>query len=411
MIASRHAADRGIPGPLGSRRRSRSIRSSSRTPISEPPQRLERGELVRDPTRAVYRYHQVFPAGNAHARPQVVVRRGRGSRRGPRARSGRTRRPIRTRATRAIAGITAAGASTPTPVLAGYRDAAGEVDRLFRKSESERAARSRSRPPTAPMHQLWRVQSAEVIGKLRPLFAPKKLHVLDGHARYEAHARVSRRSSPRRRRSRCTRRRTTASCAWSTSTIRRSRAGARHRIVRGTGAKRDDVLAEAKPYFIVEKLAGAAKDLGKQFAALADTVAHQPAFVARVRRATPTRTSSRCRPTSARSPRASRSIARSRSTIRSSSTRCSSRRSRPARTIETVLDPNAAIALGERRRARDRVRPLSIDQITHVDEVGELLPFGSTAFHPPVAHLVAYHGRPRRRSSSLNRRSSTGLSA
>ena len=29
------------------------------------------------------------------------------------------------------------------------------------------------------------MSSAELIGKLRPLFAPKKLHVLDGHARYE----------------------------------------------------------------------------------------------------------------------------------------------------------------------------------------------------------------------------------
>ena len=39
--------------------------------------------------------------------------------------------------------------------------------------------------PDGTQHRLWRVSSNEVIGKLRPLFAPKRLHVLDGHARYE----------------------------------------------------------------------------------------------------------------------------------------------------------------------------------------------------------------------------------
>ena len=45
--------------------------------------------------------------------------------------------------------------------------------------------------PDGTVHRLWRVASAEIIGTLRTLFAPKKLHVLDGHARYEgmlAHA-------------------------------------------------------------------------------------------------------------------------------------------------------------------------------------------------------------------------------
>src|SRR5664279_1151268 len=40
------------------------------TPITEPRKRLEDGELVRDPTRAVYRYHQAFAAG-----PRTLVRK------------------------------------------------------------------------------------------------------------------------------------------------------------------------------------------------------------------------------------------------------------------------------------------------------------------------------------------------
>src|SRR5690606_41008945 len=39
--------------------------------------------------------------------------------------------------------------------------------------------------PDGTVHRLWRVPSAEIIGQVRALFAPKKLHVLDGHARYE----------------------------------------------------------------------------------------------------------------------------------------------------------------------------------------------------------------------------------
>jgi hypothetical protein len=35
-------------------------------------------------------------------------------------------------------------------------------------------------------------------------------------------------------------------------------------------------------------------------------------------------------------------------------------------------------------------RPLSIDQILHADELGALLPFGSTAFLPEGARLVSY---------------------
>ena len=36
------------------------------------------------------------------------------------------------------------------------------------------------------------------------------------------------------------------------------------------------------------------------------------------------------------------------------------------------------------------MRPLDLLQVIHTDEVSALLPFGSTAFHPPLANLIAY---------------------
>ena len=40
------------------------------------------------------------------------------------------------------------------------------------------------------------------------------------------------------------------------------------------------------------------------------------------------------------------------------------------------------------------MRPLEMNQIVHADEVGALLPFGSTAFTPPLATLLAYFVDP-----------------
>jgi hypothetical protein len=35
-------------------------------------------------------------------------------------------------------------------------------------------------------------------------------------------------------------------------------------------------------------------------------------------------------------------------------------------------------------------RPVPLSEVLHADEVGALLPFGSTAFHPPLATLFAF---------------------
>jgi hypothetical protein len=354
-------------------------------PITDPRARLERGELVRDPTRAVYRYHQMFPAGS-----RTLVRKSWFAAVMLTPWTDKEIKPHEATDAKArehaVAGIAAAGIHTDA-VLAGYRDAAGEVDRLFKKSESERAVVDVT-TADGTAHKLWRVQSAEVIGKLRPLFAPKKLHVLDGHARYEGMLAYR------------------DALAAKTSLVQYSSAnfglmclvnlddpalaaGARHRIVRGSGAKPAAVLAKAKSFFIIDKLVGAAKDLGKQFAALADTVAHQPAFVvvfpgdADAYKLT---LSPEVSPI-AEGVKIHRAIQKYDPVIVDALFLA---KVAPGAQIETVLDPNAAIAGGEQVELGVVCRPLSIDQITHVDEVGELLPFGSTALHPPVARLVSY---------------------
>jgi len=40
------------------------------------------------------------------------------------------------------------------------------------------------------------------------------------------------------------------------------------------------------------------------------------------------------------------------------------------------------------------MRPLTLDQIIHTDELGAVLPFGSTAFSPPLANLVSLFVNP-----------------
>ena len=59
--------------------------------------------------------------------------------------------------------------------------------------------------------------------------------------------------------------------------------------------------------------------------------------------------------------------------------------------IETTLEPDAVVrAVAAGADLGVLVRPLALEQVLHVDELGQLLPFGSTAFVPPLAHLVAF---------------------
>ena len=351
-------------------------------PITDPRGRLDRGELVRDPGRAVYRYHQAFSAG-----PRTLVRRSWFAAVALTPWSDRLIRPHEatdaTARAKAVAAITAAGIHTDA-VLLGYRDGANEVDRLFKKPEAEPPLVDVT-TPDGTNHKLWRVHSAEVIGKLRPLFAPKKLHVLDGHARYEGMLAYRDQLEAKAPLMSYSSANYGLACLVNLDEPALA-AGARHRIVRGA-VKRDDVLTAARPYFIIDKLAGAAQDLAKQFAALADTLAHQPAFVivfANDADAYKLTLSPDISPV-AEGVKIHRAIQKYDPVVVDALFLA---KVAPGAAVVTALDPTEVIALAEGMGIV--CKPLTLDQITHVDELGELLPFGSTAIHPPVAHLLGY---------------------
>ena len=149
---------------------------------------LASGALVdrggRDPGRSVYRYHQLFagPAGRTFTRKNLIcaVRLSPWSEGNIRPHEATTPalREAELARIRADRGHVA-------PFLAGFRDPPQEVERLLRKSEGGRPNLDVT-TADGTIHRVWRVQDAELLGKLRHYFAPKKLHVLEGHDRYEA---------------------------------------------------------------------------------------------------------------------------------------------------------------------------------------------------------------------------------
>ncbi|HUS27897.1 MAG TPA: DUF1015 family protein [Kofleriaceae bacterium] len=360
------------------------LKKVSAEPMTHVKDRLAKGELVRDPTRAMYRYDQSFDAGARTLTRTTLLCAIRLSPWSdklicPHEETNPTARDA------AIAAITEAGAHCD-PVFAGYRDAAREVDRLLRNIDRDRPVLEATTPDKT-VHRLWRISSAELIGKLRPLFAPKKLHVLDGHARYEGMlayaAKLGADKQPQY-----------SSANYGLGCLVNLEDPAlavapRHRLVRNDGLKREAVLEAAKRYFVVDKLEGAARDLGKQQASLADHIAHQPAFVV-------TFASHADAYKLTLKPDVSlagegidihRAIQRydpvviehlfMRRVLQTVSTT-----STDAEGVLDAVKGGAAVGV--------IARPVPLSEMLHADEVGALLPFGSTAFHPPLANLCAF---------------------
>lgn len=340
---------------------------------------LASGALIRDPGRALYRYHLAFadPAGGRTLVRKMIVCAVRlepwteGLVRPHEAVAPAAKAAL-------VAALTASGVQ-PAPVLAGYRDAAAEVERLFRRVDAERPTLEVTTADRA-VHRLWRVQDAELLGKLRHLFAPKKLHVLDGHDRYEAlldHRDALAARQPLAMYS-------SANHALASLVNLDDPAlvvAPRHRVIRGA-APSQVALAAAKPMFLVEKLAGAAKDLARQRAALADNLAHQPAFVV-VWPAEP----DAWKLTLALdvSPinegvQIHRALQKYDPVVVD---QLFLARAMPAAKIETVTTGEEALAA--KADAVVIMRPLTIEQIGHVTELGQVLPPGSTAFAPRLA--------------------------
>jgi hypothetical protein len=355
------------------------------SPVTGVKDRLASGELVRDGSRAMYRYNQTFTHGGRTMTRQTLVCAVRLE---PWS-DGQIRAHEQTDPTArdaATASITAAGAHTEA-VFAGYRDAAREVDRLCRGVESSKPTVEVT-TPDGTIHRLWRLGSAEVVGKLRQLFAPKKLHVLDGHARYEGMlayaAKLGADQQPQY-----------SSTKYGLACLVNLEdpalvIAARHRLVRNDGLKRDSVLEAAKKYFMIEKVPAAAKDVAKIEAALAETVAHQPAFVA-IFAGDPDAWKLTLKPDVTpvnEGVQIHRAIQKLDPVIvehmfldKVLHTAAST----------TELDSDGVVKAVANGAAIGMVmRPLPLDQVVHADELGALLPFGSTAFHPPLANLIAF---------------------
>jgi uncharacterized protein (DUF1015 family) len=333
---------------------------------------------VRDGSRAVYRYHQVFPGPNrTFTRKSLfcavqLTPYSEGQIR-PHEHASAAGRDA------ALAKIRAAGTHVE-PVLMGFRDPSTEVERLCKKAEAN-APTLQVTTADGVVHRLWRISEADTIGGLRRYFAPKKLHVLDGHDQYSAmlayqEELVAKHAPP-------TYSSANFGLACLTSLDDPTLATApRHRVLRG--AKRD-ALATLGKQFIVEKLAGAATDVGAQFSALANTLAHQPAMVfvfAGEPDAWKLTLSPEVSPVSEgvavdRALQKLDPIVLQHLII-----------DRAFAKSESSTETDAQAALAQLESGADAVvimRPLSVAAIAHVDELGGMLPAGSTAFHPPIA--------------------------
>ena len=161
----------------------------------------------------------------------------------------------------------------------------------------------------------------------------------------------------------------------------------RHRVVRGAGTSAA-VLAAAKSHFIIEKLPGAGKDAAKQRAALAETVAHQPAFVvawATEPDAWKLTLSPDVSPTAA-GVQVHRALQKLDPIVVD---RLFLERLLPEAKIETAATFEDALAA--KADAVVIMRPLTVEQIRHVMELGQVLPAGSTAVQPRLAPgLISY---------------------
>ncbi len=348
---------------------------------------LADGTLNRDPSRAVYRYHQTFTGGSRTFTRKSFACAVRlsdwadGEIRGHEAVVPAEREQLLARI-RANKGHTEA-------LLCAVRDPANEVERIFRGIENGRPVVDVT-TPDGVVHKLWRSTSAELIGKLRTYFTPKKLHLLEGHSLYDAmlayrdelgaKTPLSMYSSPN------------YALAYVVALDDSGLVSAPvNRVISGATAKASDVLAAAAQHFIVEKIAGGASEIGKVHASLADSVAHQPAFVV-VFGDEPDAYKLTLSPDV--SPQnegvaANRAVAKLDPYV-IEHLFVAKHLGGGTSTIER--DPAAAIAaLGNGATAALITRPLSLSQIIHVDELNERMPAHSTAFVPEIAQgLVSF---------------------
>ena len=342
------------------------------------------GTLVRDPGRAVYRYHQVFAdagSGRTLVRKMFVC-----SVRLEPWNEGLVKPHEATVPEHKAAALAALRASRlqPRPVLAGFRDAPNEVERLFRRVDGARPTFEVTTPDRT-VHRLWRAENAEMLGQLRHAFAPKKLTVLEGHALYEALLAYRDELAAKQPLAMYASPNYALMCLVNLDDPVLA-VVPRHRVIRG-GPSSQAALAAAKRYFIIEKLAGAGNDLAMQRAALGDTVAHQPAFVV-AWRGEPDAWKLTLSPEVSlinEGVQVHRALQR---LVPIVADQMFAERVLTGAKVEALAggdDPLAAKA-----DAVVVMQPLSVEQINHIADIGQVVPTGSSAFHPRLAQgLVA----------------------
>lgn len=335
------------------------------------------GTAERDPVRAMFRYHQTFAdpvTGRTLTRKLIYA----AIRVAPYA-EGIVRPHLASEPARRDAAI-AELKSTRTqsvPVLASFKDPPMEVERLFRKTESERSILDHV-GPDGVVHRIWRVRDASTIGALRTQFGPRKLTILDGHEYYEAAQALEAQLDAERPLLQYASPKFALGCLVNVedqalTTI------PRHRIIRG-GPPIAEALVSAKKFFIIESLpAAAATDYTVARKALEDTLAHQPSFVLVAGGQAHKLTLSPDISVSGEGVAVHRSVQKFDPVV---ADELFVGRCMPGAKIETTID--AKVALGAKGDAALIMRPLTIEQVRQVVEIGEILPAGSSAFYPPL---------------------------
>jgi uncharacterized protein (DUF1015 family) len=243
---------------------------------------LAEGALRRDDRPALYRYHQVFTSAELGGRS--VTRRGFIAA----ARLHRFDERVVLPHERTLSGPKAdrlklmdATSAHFSQIFTLYSDPAGETDRAFAAAEATTPAIDGT-TGDGTRHLLWRVDDAEVIGRVVRALAPLQLYIADGHHRYETMLALRERMRER------------------AGGVLAERSAAQfgtlflcnmddpglvvlpiHRLIFGLADFRPDAfLTKIEPWFDAAPLTGAARNASAVRTALAEASQRRPSFVA-----------------------------------------------------------------------------------------------------------------------------------